>query len=172
MELAKVTNENLIAGLLLRNRKFNSTDLDVYREILLEKYGYRLSPFAVDIRGIMNYIMKLGNSYYIIDTPDTSKLFMEKQGIEIPTILEDINLEEVVLRKISKLGNVPEYLVSTLFSSLEEHVINKLLDDMSLIYVWGSNPDNNEEMELQLTSIGLERLQAIKEEYKEKTMKR
>ena len=101
MVLAKVTNENLIAGLLLRNRRFNSTDLDVYREILLEKYGYRLSPFAVDIRGIMNYIMKLGNSYYMIDTPDTSKLFMEKQGIEIPTILDSIDIEEVVLRKIS-----------------------------------------------------------------------
>lgn len=172
MELAKVTNENLIAGLLLRNRRFNSTDLDVYREILLEKYGYRLSPFAVDVRGIMNYIMKIGNSYYMIDTPDTSKLFMEKQGIEIPNILDSIDIEEVVLRKISKLGNVPEYLISTLFSSLEEPVINKLLDDMSLIYVWSSEPNNEEGMELQLTSIGIERLQAIKEEYKEKIVKR
>ena len=172
MELAKVTNENLIAGLLLRNRKFNSTDLDVYREILLEKYGYRLSPFAVDVRGIMDYIMKLGNSYYMIDTPDTSKLFMEKQGIEIPTILDSIDIEEVVLRKISKLGSVPEYLVSTLFNSEEEQVINKLLDDMSLIYVWSSEPNNEEGMDLQLTCIGKERLHAIKEEYKEKIMKR
>ena len=172
MELAKVTNENLIAGLLLRNRKFNSTDLDVYREILLEKYGYRLSPFAVDIRGIMNYIMKFGNSYYMIDTPDSSKLFMEKQGIEIPTILDSIDIEEVVLRKISKLGSVPEYLISTLFNSEEEQVINKLLDDMSLIYVWSSEPNNEEGMDLQLTCSGKERLQAIKEEYKEKRMKR
>ena len=172
MVLAKVTNENLIAGLLLRNRRFNSTDLDVYREILLEKYGYRLSPFAVDIRGIMDYIMKLGNSYYMIDTPDTSKLFMEKQGIEIPTILEEINLEEVVLRKMAKLDEVPEYLISTLFNSEEEQVINKLLDDMSLIYVWSANPDNEEGMDLQLTCIGKERLKAIKEEYKEKIMKR
>ena len=61
MVLAKVTNENLIAGLLLRYRKFNNIDFDVYRSILLEKYGYRLSPFAVDIRGIINYIMKFGN---------------------------------------------------------------------------------------------------------------
>lgn len=172
MELAKVTNENLIAGILLRYKKFNNVDLDVYRDILLEKYGYRLSPFAVDIRGIMNYIMKLGNSYYMIDTPDTSKLFMEKQGVEIPTILEEISLEEVVLRKISKLGSISEYIVPTMFNSEEEQVINKLLDDMSIIYVWGSNPDNSEERELQLTSIGIERLQAIKEEYKEKTMKR
>lgn len=167
MELAKVTNENLIAGLLLRNRKFNSTDLDVYREILLEKYGYRLSPFAVDVRGIMDYIMKLGNSYYMIDTPDSSKLFMEKQGIEIPTILDSIDIEEVVLRKISKLGSVPEYLISTLFNSEEEQVINKLLDDMSLIYVWSSELNNEDGMDLQLTCIGKERLQAIKEEYKE-----
>lgn len=172
MELAKVTNENLIAGLLLRNRKFNSTDLDVYREILLEKYGYRLSPFAVDIRGIMDYIMKLGNSYYMIDTPDTSKLFMEKQGIEIPTILDSIDIEEVVLRKISKLGSVPEYLISIMFNSEEEQVINKLLDDMSLIYVWSSEQNNEEGMDLQLTCIGKERLQAIKEEYKEKIVKR
>lgn len=172
MELAKVTNENLIAGLLLRNRKFNSTDLDVYREILLEKYGYRLSPFAVDIRGIMNYIMKLGNSYYMIDTPDSSKLFMEKQGIEIPNILDSIDIEEVVLRKISKLGSAPEYLISTMFNSEEEQVINMLLDDMSLIYVWSSEPNNEECMELQLTCIGKERLQAIKEEYKEKIVKR
>ena len=172
MVLAKVTNENLIAGLLLRNRRFNSTDLDVYREILLEKYGYRLSPFAVDIRGIMDYIMKLGNSYYMIDTPDTSKLFIEKQGIEIPTILGNIDIEEVVLRKISKLGSVPEYLVSTLFNSEEEQVINKLLDDMSLIYVWSSELNNEEGMDLQLTCIGKERLQAIKEEYKEKRTKR
>lgn len=166
MELAKVTNENLIAGLLLRNRKFNSTDLDVYREILLEKYGYRLSPFAVDIRGIMDYIMKLGNSYYMIDNIDTSKLFMEKQGIEIPTILDSIDIEEVVLRKISKLGSVPEYLVSTLFNNEEEQVINKLLDDMSLIYVWSDNTYNAEEKELQLTSIGIERLKTFKEEIK------
>ena len=166
MELAKVTNENLIAGLLLRNRKFNSTDLDVYREILLEKYGYRLSPFAVDIRGIMDYIMKLGNSYYMIDNIDTSKLFMEKQGIEIPTILDSIDIEEVVLRKISKLGSVPEYLVSTLFNNEEEQVINKLLDDMSLIYVWSDNTYNAEERELQLTSIGIERLKTFKEEIK------
>ena len=172
MELAKVTNENLIAGLLLRNRKFNSTDLDVYREILLEKYGYRLSPFAVDIRGIMNYIIKLGNSYYMIDTPDSSKLFMEKQGIEIPNILDSIDIEEVVLRKISKLGSVPEYLISTMFNSEEEQVINKLLDDMALIYVWSSEPNNVEGMDLQLTCIGKERLQAIKEEYKEKIVKR
>ena len=172
MELAKVTNENLIAGLLLRNRKLNSTDLDVYREILLEKYGYRLSPFAVDIIGIINYIMKICNSYYMIDTPEVSKLFIEKQGVEIPNILEDISLEEVVLRKLSKLGSVPEYLISTLFNSEEEQVINKLLDDMSLIYVWSSNPDNNEEMELQLTSIGIERLQAFKEEYKEMDKRR
>ena len=166
MELAKVTNENLIAGLLLRNRKFNSTDLDVYREILLEKYGYRLSPFAVDIRGIMDYIMKLGNSYYMIDNIDTSKLFMEKQGIEIPTILDSIDIEEVVLRKISKLGSVPEYLVSTLFNNEEEQVINKLLDDMSLIYVWSDNTYNAEEKELQLISIGIERLKTFKEEIK------
>ena len=166
MELAKVTNENLIAGLLLRNRKFNSTDLDVYREILLEKYGYRLSPFAVDIRGIMDYIMKLGNSYYMIDNIDTIKLFMEKQGIQIPTILDSIDIEEVVLRKISKLGSVPEYLVSTLFNNEEEQVINKLLDDMSLIYVWSDNTYNAEERELQLTSIGIERLKTFKEEIK------
>ena len=172
MVLAKVTNENLIAGLLLRYRKFNNIDLDVYRSILLEKYGYRLSPFAVDIRGIINYIMKFGNCYYMMDTPDTSKLFMEKQGIEIPTILDSIDIEEVVLRKLSKLGSISEYIVPTMFNSEEEQVINKLLDDMSIIYVWGSNPDNNEEMELQLTSIGIERLQAIKEEYKEKIMKR
>ena len=43
---------------------------------------------------------------------------------------------------------------------------------MSLIYVWSSNPDNNEEMELQLTSIGIERLQAFKEEYKEMDKRR
>ena len=50
MVLAKVTNENLIAGLLLRNRKFNSTDLDVYREILLEKvWGYE---YYGDIRTV------------------------------------------------------------------------------------------------------------------------
>lgn len=167
MELAKVTNENLIAGILLRYRKFSSVDLDVYRDILLEKYGYRLSPFAVDIRGIMNYIMKLGNSYYMIDTPDTSKLFREKQGEVIPTIIEEINLEELVLRKISKLGSISEYIVPTMFNSEEEQVINKLLDDMSIIYVWGSNPDNSEERELQLTSIGMERLQVIKDEYRE-----
>lgn len=167
MELAKVTNENLIAGILLRYRKFSSVDLDVYRDILLEKYGYKLSPFAVDIRGIINYIMKLGNSYYMIDTPDTSKLFMEKQGTEIPTIIEEISLEEVVLRKISKLGSISEYIVPTMFNSEEEQVINKLLDDMSIIYVWGSNPDNSEERELQLTSIGMERLQVIKDEYRE-----
>lgn len=167
MELTKVTNENLIAGILLRYRKFSSVDLDVYREILLEKYGYRLSPFAVDIRGIMNYIMKLGNSYYMIDTPDTSKLFREKQGEVIPTIIEEINLEELVLRKISKLGSISEYIVPTMFNSEEEQVINKLLDDMSIIYVWGSNPDNSEERELQLTSIGMERLQVIKDEYRE-----
>lgn len=172
MELAKVTNENLIAGILLRYRKFSSVDLDVYRDILLEKYGYRLSPFAVDIRGIMNYIMKLGNSYYMIDTPDTSKLFMEKQGVEIPIILEEISLEEVVLRKLSKLSSISEYIVPTVFNSEEEQVINKLFDDMSIIYVWGSNPDNSEERELQLTSIGMERLQAIKEEYKEMSKRR
>ena len=172
MELAKVTNENLIAGILLRYRKFSSVDLDVYRDILIEKYGYRLSPFAVDIRGIMNYIMKLGNSYYMIDTPDTSKLFREKQGEVIPTIIEEINLEEVVLRKISKLGSISEYIVPTMFNSEEEQVINKLLDDMSIIYVWGSNPDNSEERELQLTSIGMERLQAIKEEYRELSKRR
>ena len=43
---------------------------------------------------------------------------------------------------------------------------------MSLIYVWSSEPNNEEGMDLQLTCIGKERLQAIKEEYKEKRMKR
>lgn len=172
MELAKVTNENLIAGILLRYRKFNSVDLDVYREILLEKYGYRLSPFAVDIRGIMNYIMKLGNSYYMIDTPEVSKLFREKQGEVFPNILEEISLEEVVLRKLSKFDSIAEYMIPTMFNSEEEQVINKLLDDMSLIYVWSSEPNNEEGMDLQLTCIGKERLQVIKEEYKEKMLKR
>ena len=73
---------------------------------------------------------------------------------------------------MAKLDEVPEYLISTLFNSEEEQVINKLLDDMSLIYVWSGNPDNEEGMDLQLTYIGKERLQAIKEEYKEKIMKR
>ena len=172
MVLAKVTNENLIAGLLLRYRKFNSIDLDVYREILLEKYGYRLSPFAVDIRGIVNYIMHIGNYYYMIDNPEVCELFREKQGELISSIIDEISLEEVVLRKFKKLGNVAEYVIPTMFNNEEEQVINKLLDDMSLIYVWSSEPNNEEGMDLQLTCIGKERLQAIKEEYKEKRMKR
>ena len=43
MVLTRVSNENLIAGLLLKYKRINSVDIDVYREILLEKYGYRLS---------------------------------------------------------------------------------------------------------------------------------
>lgn len=164
MELTKVTNENLIAGLLLRYRKFSNVDLDVYRDILLEKYGYRLSPFAIDIRGIMNYIMKLGNSYYMIDTPESSALFREKQGEVIPGIIEDIDLEEVVLRKFDKLGGVLEYTVPTLFTSEEEQVINNLLDNMSLINGWSSEEGIEDTTEIQITSIGKERLQAIKEE--------
>ncbi|MGN1371784.1 MAG: hypothetical protein ACI4XM_05885 [Candidatus Coprovivens sp.] len=78
MELVRVTNENLIAGLLLRYRKFSSVDLDIYRDILLERYDCRLSPFAVDIRGIINYIMKFGNSYYMLDTPEVCTLFKDK----------------------------------------------------------------------------------------------
>ena len=167
MVLARVTNENLMAGLLLRYRKFNNVDLDVYRNVLLEKFGYRLSPFAVDIRGIMDYIMKIGNSYYMIDTPEVCELFREKQGTEFPNLLEEISLEEVVLRKLEKLGSVPEYLISTLFNSEEEQVINKLVDDMSLIYVWSNEPNNENGMDLELTVIGKERIQAIKEEYKE-----
>ena len=86
MVLARVTNENLMAGLLLRYRKFNNVDLDVYRNVLLEKFGYRLSPFAVDIRGIMDYIMKIGNSYYMIDTPEMEGAFLPVDqwlGIEV-----------------------------------------------------------------------------------------
>lgn len=168
MELAKVTNENLIAGLLLRYRKFSSVDLDIYRDILLEKYGYKLSPFAVDIKGIMNYIMKFGDYYYMLDTPEVSSLFKDKQGEVIPNIIENIGLEEVILRKISKLGGIPEYLVPSVFNSEEEYVINELLEDMSIIYVWSNNLEEMNERELQLTSIGMERLQTIKEEYNDK----
>lgn len=172
MELAKVTNENLIAGLLLRYSKFNNCDLEVYREILLEKYGYRLSPFAIDIKGIMGCMLNISNSYYMIDTPDTCKILRDKQGNMISSIIEEIDLEEVVLRKINKLGSVTDYVVPSLFRDEEIDVIDKLLEDMSLVYVWSDNPDNSEEMELQVTSIGRERLEAIKEESKELNKRR
>lgn len=166
MVLAKVTNENLIAGLLLKYKRINNVDIDIYREILLEKYGYRLSPFAVDIRGIVNCIIQVNNSYYMIDNIDTINLLGEKQGEVFPNILEEIDIEEVVLRKIAKLGSILEYLIPSIFSDEEERVINKLLDDMSLIYVWSDNTYNAEERELQLTSIGIERLKTFKEEIK------
>lgn len=172
MELAKVTNENLIASLLLRYRSFNNCDLEVYREILLEKYGYRLSPFAIDIRGIMSCILNIGNSYYMIDNPDTCKLLRDKQGDIVPNIIDEIDLEEVVLRKVNKLGNVTDYIVPSLFRDEELEVIDKLLDDMSLVYVWSNNPDNNEGMELQVTSIGKERIESLKEESKELSKRR
>ncbi|MGN1371785.1 MAG: hypothetical protein ACI4XM_05890 [Candidatus Coprovivens sp.] len=66
------------------------------------------------------------------------------------------------------MGGISEYLVPSVFNSEEDYVINRLLEDMSIIYVCSSNPDNNEERELQLTSIGMERLQTIREEYKNK----
>lgn len=166
MVLAKVTNENLIAGLLFRFRKTNNLEIDIYRNILLEKYGYRLSPFAVDIRGIMDYMIKINNTFYMIDTSEVSELFNEKQGEEFSNIIKDIDLEEVVLRKFEKIGSVLEYMIPTLFNSEEEQIINKLLDNMSLIYVWSCDEENV--MELQLTSIGKERLQSIKDEGKEK----
>lgn len=172
MEIAKVTNENLMAGLLLRYRRFSDIDLDVYREILLEKYGYRLSPFALDIKGIINCIMQLGNTYYMIDNPEYSEVLRDKQGEGISNILEQIEIEEVVLRKVEKLGSIPDYVIPSVFNDVEEKVIDSLILDMSLIYVWSSEEGKEEVMELQITSIGKERLNTIKEEDKKKKIKR
>ena len=102
----------------------------------------------------------------MIDTSEVSELFNEKQGEEFSNIIKDIDLEEVVLRKFEKIGSVLEYMIPTLFNIEEEQIINKLLDNMSLIYVWSCDEENV--MELQLTSIGKERLQSIKDECKEK----
>lgn len=166
MVLAKVTNEHLIAGLLLRNKKTCGIEIDVYREILLEKFGYCMSPFAVDIRGIIDYIYKLEGNYYMVDTPEVRQLFEEKKGTEIDNLLEDIDIEEVILRKLERLGTIYEHLIPYYFTEEEElYLNNNLIDKLYATYVWSSDPDYPDALEFQLTSFGRERLQAIKENY-------
>jgi hypothetical protein len=152
MEKVKVTFENLLAGLLVRFGKANVTDIKVLQDDLFDRYGVLMSPFALDYRGISNYIMKMGDNYYPLEGSD--EILKDKQGEFMSAYLSNINLEDLVLLKINELGTVPEYQISNIFCDEQEMVMSKLVDDLKVVYVWNSDVPYDDYQEVQLTFLG------------------
>ncbi len=164
MSKEKVSFENMLAGLLVRFGKASITDLKVVQDDLANKYGIFMSPFALDYHGISNYIMKVGDSYYPI-SDEAKKKLEAKQGKVMEEYLANLNVEEFVLLKIKELGAVSEYMMGTVFNDEQEKVVNKLVDDLDVIYVWNSDVPHDDYQEIQLTSMGEARVFEL--QYKE-----
>lgn len=165
MEKVKVSFENILAGLILRFGKANVTDIKVVQDDLFNRFGVVMSPFALDYHGISNYIMKIGDNYHSIGTEESKAGLVEKQGEFMKSYLENINVEDLVLLKISELGTVPDYIIPTVFSDEQDRVLSDLVDDLKVVYVWNSDVPHDDYQEVQLTFLG--RARVFELQYKE-----
>lgn len=156
MEKVKVSFENILAGLLLRFGKANVTDIKVIQDDLFNRFGVLMSPFALDYHGISNSIMKMGDNYYPLE--NSKEVLEGKQGDFMRDYLANINVEDLVLLKINELGTVSEYQTSTVFCDEQERVIDKLVDDLKVVYVWNNDVPHDDYQEVQLTFLGNSRV--------------
>ena len=172
MEKVKITFENMFAGLLLRFGKVNRIDLEIIQNDIYSKYGILMSKFALDYMGISRYIINIGDMYYPINSDEAKAVLEEKQGKDMKTYLETLNVEDMVMLKLSSYGAVPDYMIGTVFSDEQEKVLSKLQDDLQVIYVWNNDIPCDDYQELQLTSFGEARVFELEyktqvEEFKE-----
>ena len=152
MEKVKVSFENILASLLVRFGKANVTDIKVIQDDLFNRFGVLMSPFALDYKGISNYIMKMGDNYYPLD--GSKEILEEKQGNVMSNYLTNINIEDLVLLKINELGTVPEYQLANVFCDEQERAISKLVEDLKVIFVWNNDVPYDDYQEVQLTFLG------------------
>ncbi len=160
----KISYENLLAALLLRFGKVNVVDINLIIDDLYEKHGIRLSKFATDYKGLVYNVMYFQDSFYPMGD-DAKEVLESKQSEFARQYVASLNIEELTLLKINKYGSVPEYNVSNLFNEEQERTINKLIDDLMVIYVWNNDIPYEDYQEIQLTSIGKARI--FKLTYKE-----
>ncbi len=168
MVLSNVNFENILAGLLLRFGKASRLDVFVVADMMLDK-GVATKPisrFATNFGEVSKYIMMFGDNYHLIDTPEIRELVEIRQGALVKDFLDTMDIDEFVLRKLSELKSVPDYVISTVFSEEQEMVLNNLEEQLLVIYVWGNDPDNSYQ-EIQLTSIGEDKLKSFKDIKKE-----
>ena len=165
MEKVKVSFENILASLIVRFGKANVTDIKVIQDDLFNRYGVVMSPFALDYRGISNYIMKVGENYHSLGTEESKAVLEQKQGEFMKAYLENINVEDLVLLKINELGTVPDYLIPTVFCDEQDRVISNLVDDLKVVYVWNNDVPYDDYQEVQLTFLGKARVFEL--QYKE-----
>lgn len=165
MEKVKVSFENILAALILRFGKANVTDIKVVQDDLLNRYGVAMSPFALDYHGISNSIMKVGDNYYPLATEEAKAVLEEKQGEFMKSYLKNINVDDLVLLKISELGAVPDYNICSIFSDEQDRAISNLVDDLKVVYVWNNDVPYDDYQEVQLTSLGQARVFEL--QYKE-----
>ena len=167
MGIAKVSYENIVAGLLLKFGRVDKNDIDVVIEMLLDNGIIENcpSPYALDYRGISSYIVQLGENYYIVDSLEARKCLGAKQGEVFKEFIDTINIEEFVLRKINKLNAIPEYAIASVFNEQHEKVIDKLREQFLVVDVWNDDVPYEDYLEIQLTNMGRARL--FQYEYKE-----
>lgn len=165
MEKVKVSFENILASLIVRFGKANVTDIKVIQDDLFNRYGVVMSPFALDYRGISNYIMKVGENYHSLGTEESKAVLEQKQGEFMKAYLENINVEDLVLLKINELGTVPDYLIPTVFCDEQDRVLSNLVDDLKVVYVWNNDVPYDDYQEVQLTFLGKARVFEL--QYKE-----